>query len=275
MKITQHIFKALLVSQSIAFFSCTEELPNVTGKNKLYELRSVSGQNIDGHVKIRERFDGSTQLELVLRNTDPNKTYAASLYFNDVLEGGELALALTPVNGNSKNSVTEISALDSGTEITYEGLLQFDGHVKIMVEQEAGANVAKADIGQNALTGRFQQFILQEGDIEGVQGLLTVEERENGFSLATIEMDGSVAGKQHPVTLNFGSVSNTTGVAGNLNPVEGSSGVGMTTVEQLDDEMTIPYEDLIDFGGFLRVHLGEGDEMSTTLAQGNIAFVED
>jgi hypothetical protein len=274
MKITQHIFKALLISQSIAFFSCNEEMPNVTGKNQLYELRSVSEQDIDGHVKIRERFDGTTQLELVLNNTDPNKTYSAYLHFNDFLEGGEVALTLTPVTGNSKSSVTEITALDSGSEITYEGLLEFDGHVKVNVEQGAGAYVAQADIGQNALTGRFQQFTLEEADIEGVQGLFTVEERENGFSLATIQMDGSVAGKQHPVTLNFGSIGSTSGVAGNLNPVEGSTGVGRTTVEQLDD-MTIPYKDLIDFNGFLRVHLGEGDEMNTTLAQGNIAFVED
>ena len=275
MKPTRHIFTALISFLSIAFFSCTEELPDVTGKNRLYELRSVSDQNIDGHIKIRERFDKSTQLELVLNNTDPNKTYSAYMYFSNALEAGEVALTLTPVSGQSKSSVTEISHLDSGSLITYDDLLQFDGHISILTEQEHPGYVAQADIGRNALTGRFQQFMLYEGDIEGITGILTVEERESGFSLLTVEIDGGVQGKLHPVTLNFGSINQKSGVAGTLNPVEGNTGISRTNVEQLDGEMPAPYQSLIDFQGFARIHLGEGTEMNTILAQGNIAFEEN
>jgi len=275
MKTAPGIFMGLISFLSITFFSCTEELPNVTGKNQLYLLSSLSDQDIDGQVKLRERYDGSTQLELALNNTDPNRSYSAYIYFSNALEGGQIAITLTPVDGHSKNSVTEISHLDSGALITYEEWLQFDGHIKIRVEQDPVTYVAQADIGLNALTGRRQQFMLHESDIEGIAGLLTIEERKSGYSLITVQMDGSIPGKQHPVTLNFGSIIQESGIAGILNPVEGNTGIGRTNVERLDDDMAVPYEELVDFKGFARIHLGDGTEMNTILAQGNIAFIED
>ncbi len=259
----------------VGITSCTEELPNVTGKNHMYQLKSVSSQQIDGHAKLRERFDGSIQLELVLNNTDPNETYPAYVHFSNALEGGGIALTLTPVDGHSQNSVTEITALDNGTALTYEELLQFDGHVNIQLGQNPGTLVSQADIGKNALTGRFQQFLLQEADIEGVSGLMTIAERESGFSLITVEIDGGTEGKMHPATLNFGSIFDSHELAGTLNPVDGATGIGKTHLERLDGDLVAPYEALVDFEGFARIHLGEGSEMNTVLAQGNIAYTQN
>lgn len=275
MKTTQRNLTLLVIPMVMVIYSCTEELPDVTGKNHLYHLKSVSDQQIDGHIKIRERVGGSIQLELALNNANPNQTYLAYIHFNNALEGGGVALTLTPVDGQSPTSVTEISSLDSGSPITYEELLQFDGHLNIQLGHDPGMTVASADIGTNALTGRFQQFNLPEADIEGVNGIMTVEERESGFSLVTIEVDGSNPGKQHPVTLNFGSILEESGVAATLNPVSGDTGTGQTHLEELDGNLVADYQALTNFQGFARVHLGEGTEMSTILAQGNIAYVEN
>ncbi len=271
--LVQYLFTALVISTALS--SCTEELPNVTGKNHIYNLNPVSSEKIDGHVKIRERFDGSIQLELALENTDPNKIYPAYIHFNNVLDGGGVALTLTPVDGHSQSSVTEINTLDSGAEITYEELRKFDGHVNIQLDNDQGKLVAQADIGTNALTGKFQQFQLMEGDVAGTTGIITIAERESGFSLVTIDIDGAIEGKQHPITLNFGSMYSESELAGNLHPVDGDTGVSKTHVEKLNGDLVAPYEALVALEGFVRVHLGEGNEMNTILAQGNIAYVEN
>ena len=268
-------FAFLLIPLVFGLFSCDEELPNVTGKNHLYELKSISEQDIDGHMKIRQRNDGSTQIELVLNNLGSNDTYPAYLHFNNALEGGGVALTLTPVDGNSQNSVTEVTELDSGQPITYDELKSFDGHINVQLGNDPGAVVAQADIGMNALTGRFQQFTLQEGDVANASGIVTVEERESGFSLITVEVEGSIEGKQHPVTLNFGSIYDSQGQAGTFNPVDGSTGLSHTHVENLDGELVAHYNSLVEFNGFVRVHLGTGAEMNTVLVQGNIAYVEN
>lgn len=274
MKITRRLLIILSIPLRLTFVSCTDELPNITGKNHLYELQSTTTQNIDGHAKIRERFDGSTQLELVLENTSPTQTYPAYIHFNNALDGGGVAITLTPVDGQSKSSVTEISNLDSGTPITYQELLEFDGHLIIQAATDPGVVVVQADIGKNALTGKFAQYTLQPADIEGANGLLTVQERESGFSLITVEIEGGIPGKQHPVTLNYGSIFQQAGIAGKLNPVDGTQGVSRTNLERLDGTHVVPYVAVVDFKGFLRVHLGVGPDMNTVLAQGNIGYVD-
>lgn len=275
MKFTQRIFTCFLIPLICVLSGCVEELPDITGRNYLYELKPLTDPVIDGLAKIRERNDGSTQLELVLNNLDPDGTYPAYIHFNNSINGGGVALALTPVDGQSQNSVTEIRTLDTGETITFDELLQFDGHLNIQLGDNPGLTVAQADIGRNALTGRFQQFNLYQRDVEGVSGILTIEERESGFSLLAVEMDGSISGQQHPVTLNFGSVLDESGLAGTLNPVEGTSGVGRTHVEHLDGDLVAPYQALVNFQGFARIHLGEGPDMNTVLAEGNIAYTEN
>jgi hypothetical protein len=275
MKTTQQILAYLLIPFILGLFSCEEEMPDVSGRNYIYELPSTSEQGIDGHMKIRERNDGSTQVELVLNGLDPDGTYPAYIHFNNTLEGGGIAITLTPVDGHSSNSVTEIRTLDSGTSITFEELREFDGHLNIQLGNDRGTIAAQADIGLNALTGRFQQFNLHEGDLEGVSGVLTIEERESGFSLITVQIEGSIPGKQHPVTLNFGSIHAKSGIAGTLNPVDGDTGIGKTHLEQLDGKLVAPYRALVELQGFIRIHMGTGVEMNTILAQGNIAFVEN
>jgi len=275
MKKTQQILTCFIIYSAFTMFSCVEELPNVSGRNFVYELKSISDQRISGLMKIRERNDHTTQLELQLEGVDPDGIYPAYIHFGNALEGGGIAMTLAPVDGQSGNSVTEIHQLDSGTEITFDGLKEFDGHINVQLDDNNGLVAAQGDIGLNALTGKFQQFNIHEGDVAGASGLLTIEQRESGFSLITVALEGGIEGKQHPVTLNFGSILAESGVAATLNPVDGDIGIGVTHLEELDGDLIAPYYALVDFQGFIRIHMGTGAEMNTIVAQGNIAYVEN
>ena len=255
--------------------ACNEELPDVSGKNRIYELSSITDDRIDGQVTIRERNDGTTQLELSLNGIRPEAVHPAYIHFNTALEGGGIAITLTPVDGNSSSSVTEISKLDNGSPITYDELVSFDGHLNVQMDGNQGTVVTQGDIGENALTGRFQQFQLDAVDVMGADGLLTINERESGFSLLEVSLNSAVAGRQHPTTLNFGSFESEGGIAVTLNPVDGDNGIGLTHLEELDGDLLAPYEALVNFQGFLRVHLGPDTEMDTIVSEGNIAYTSN
>ncbi len=256
------------------FFSCDEELSNVSGKNKFYLLNSLTEHQIDGQIIVRERNDGTTQLELTLYGTRPDGVYPAYIHFNTIVEGGGIAITLTPVDGNSGVSVTEITKLDTGSPISYQEILEFDGHLNVQLDDNQGTLVAQADVGENSLTGRFQQFQLTPVDAQGTTGLLTINERESGFSLVEVTLDNAIAGRQHPTFLIFGSSQQPGNLAATLNPVDGDNGRGTTHLEKLNGNLLAPYEALVDFQGFLRVHLGPDQDLETIMAEGNMGFTE-
>jgi len=68
---------------------------------------------------------------------------------------------LTDVNGATGKSLTNVSKLNSGTAITYDQLLDFNGYLNVH-ESEAnlGALIAQGDIGQNQLTGDSKVYTL-------------------------------------------------------------------------------------------------------------------
>jgi len=266
MKLNVPIRYGLLAIAILWVTSCDSELPDVSGKNRVYELSALTAERIEGQVIIRERNDGSTQLEISLDGLAPQAQLPAYVHFNTALEGGGIAITLEPVDGNSGTSVTEVTQLDNGTPLGYDELIEFDGHLNSSL-------VAQGDIGANALTGRFQQFSLTAVDINNADGLLTVEERESGYSLLTVDLEQTVAGRQHPATLNFGVIADDAEIAVFLNPVDGDSGISKTDLEQLDGGLLIPYQALIEFSGFIRVHLGPDADMTTIVSQGNIAYI--
>jgi len=273
MKLNVPIRYGLLAIAILWVTSCDSELPDVSGKNRVYELSALTAERIEGQVIIRERNDGSTQLEISLDGLAPQAQLPAYVHFNTALEGGGIAITLEPVDGNSGTSVTEVTQLDNGTPLGYDEIIEFDGHLNIQLDDNQGSLVAQGDIGANALTGRFQQFSLTAVDVNNADGLLTVEERESGYSLLTVDLEQTVAGRQHPATLNFGVIADDAEIAVFLNPVDGDSGISKTDLEQLDGGLLIPYQALIEFSGFIRVHLGPDADMTTIVSQGNIAYI--
>jgi hypothetical protein len=102
----------------------------------------------------------------------------------------------------------------------------------------------------------------------GVSGTATF--RQIGSkTMITLELDGTEPGNSHPAHIHFNSVAVGGGIAVSLKPVNGASGRSVTIVSATDAGMALSYEDLLDFNGYINVHLS-ATQLSTVVAQGNI-----
>ncbi|MCQ6468237.1 hypothetical protein NPN14_23720, partial [Vibrio parahaemolyticus] len=87
-------------------------------------------------------------------NTIAGASHPAHIHLNTAAEGGDIALTLNAVDGTTGKSTTVLKALDNGTKITYQELLNFDGYINVHLSTSSLATlVAQGDIGQNELTG--------------------------------------------------------------------------------------------------------------------------
>jgi hypothetical protein len=102
----------------------------------------------------------------------------------------------------------------------------------------------------------------------GVSGTATFR-KIGSKTLVTLEVDGTEAGDSHPAHIHYNSVAVGGGIAVSLSPVNGASGRSVTIVSATDDGEALTYEDLLEFNGYINVHLS-ATQLSTIVAQGNI-----
>jgi hypothetical protein len=103
----------------------------------------------------------------------------------------------------------------------------------------------------------------------GVMGTALFEKLSNSNTRITVELSGTAAGNTHPMHIHHNSASEGGGIAISLTSIDGSTGMSITNVTQLDNGTAITYEQLLDFDGYINVHLS-ATEMSTIVAQGDI-----
>ncbi|MGW8123080.1 hypothetical protein ACV07N_10525 [Roseivirga echinicomitans] len=97
---------------------------------------TVEGNTTTGTIKIRERKDGTAQIEITLNNVISGAEHPVHLHFGGLGADGDVATFLTTLreeNGIGK-SVTILEALDNNTRVSYNDLLRFDGSIKIHFE---------------------------------------------------------------------------------------------------------------------------------------------
>ena len=267
-----NIFCLSLIAAPVLFHACNEEeSPSATGRNEVYDINSVSAENIMGTVSFIERTDGVVQIDVTLSGTQQGESHPAHLHFESAAEGGNIAVTLDPITGSSGTSSTEVTLLDNGAPVTYEELINFDGHINVhLSESQLATLLSQGDIGGNSLTGVRETYTLAEVDFPGTSGTVTFSERKNGFALASVQIQNDLPGTSHPTHLHFGAVGDGD-VAKGLSRTNGDTGLGFTHMEVLDNSSSISYNDLIVFDGFVRVHWGPGeDSLKQYIAQGNI-----
>ncbi len=241
---------------------------------KTYDLVSASESSVNGKVTFERNEDGSATVEIELDGTSEGDMHPAHIHLNSVAEGGGIVVTLQPVDGDTGISTTVVSALDDETEITYEELLDYDGHVNVhLSEAEMGTIIAQGDVGVNELTDVSKTYELTSEGEDGVEGSLTITERLSGAALVEIDLEDTEDGAEHPVNIYTNSVLETGDIAISLNPVDGATGYSATHVESLDDDTDITYEELLEYDGHVNVHLSE-DEMGTIIAWGDIGTNE-
>jgi Cu/Zn superoxide dismutase len=245
--------------------------PIFEGESVTYDLRSVADPSISGEATFVEQEDGSTIIELNIMGTPDGGMHPAHIHENTAAEGGDIAISLDPVDGSTGMSTTIVSADDNGNAVTFEELTSYDGYINVHLSaEELGTIVAQGDIGENVLTGESLSYDLDERAVEGISGTVMFEERMNGEALATIMLDGTPAGGMHPAHIHMNTAAESEAIAFTFNPVNGDTGMSMTNVSELDDEETsFMYSDIMDYDGYVNVHLSATD-LGTIVAQGDI-----
>lgn len=236
----------------------------LTTTSKTYALESVSDNNISGIAKFTKRVSGETLLSVALTGTTPGVSSIGHIHLNSVAQNGGVVVDLTPVTGATGKSETSISQLNTGEAITYDGLLNFNGHINF---HESASNlstiIAQGDIGRNELTATSKTYTLQSVSNNAISGTAKFTKRVSGEALVTIALTGTTPGVSSPAHIHIGSESQPGPIGIGLTDVNGTTGKSETSVTD------VTYDELLVYNGYINVHTS-ATEMAILIAQGNI-----
>lgn len=262
-----------LLTVALSITSCnddSEDGSGPTGNETVFVLSEKAVPGIAGTAKFIENKDNSTTIELTLSNTPTGGVHPAHIHLGNAATGGGVAITLGAVDGDTGMSSITITTLDDGTSITYNELLDFDGYINVHLSSgDLATIVAQGDIGQNELTGESKSYMLEERAVAGINGTVTFSERANGEALAEISLSGTPEGGSHPAHIHLNSFKEGGGIAYTFTAVDGTTGMSLSNVSELNDGTAFGYSDILEFDGYINVHLSM-DELSTIVAQGNI-----
>ena len=241
----------------------------LTGESVTYLLDSAAVPAVRGQATFYQRNNGLTLAVINLQGTPEGGIHPASVRTGTVAEGGVVVVSLNPVDGTNGLSRSSIRQFDDGASVTYEQLVAYDGHLAVDLGSTAATPVAQGDIGQNALTGNQVVYPLAALGGSGIEGTATFAERNNGFSLVTLAITGTPPDGSHPSHIHFNSAQEGGGIAISLTSVDRATGISRTNVEGLNNNLGITYEKLINFDGYINVHLS-ADALNVIVAQGNV-----
>ena len=242
----------------------------LTGEFKSYDLEERAVPGISGSVLFEERLSGEALATISLDGTPDGGQHPAHIHMNTAVEGGSILYSFNPVNGTTGMSQSNVATLDDGTAFVYADVLEVDGYVNIHLSaDDLGTIVAQGDIGQNELTGESKSYELEERAVAGISGSVLFEERLNGEALATISLEGTPDGGEHPAHIHMNTAVEGGGILYTFNPVNGTTGMSQSNVAALDDDTEFSYADVLDVDGYVNVHLSAGD-LGTIVAQGDI-----
>ncbi|MFC5195719.1 CHRD domain-containing protein [Bizionia hallyeonensis] len=243
----------------------------LTGEAKTYDLGEVDVNGISGMATFLERVNGEALAIIQLDNTPSGGMHPGHIHMNTAAEGGDIIFTFNTVNGDTGMSMTNVANLDDNTSFGYEDILNVDGYINIHESaSNLGTLVAQGDIGQNELTDNSITYDLAEVDAPGISGTVMFTERANGEALAVISLINTPSGGMHPAHIHMGSVATAPGdIMFTFTPVDGDTGMSMTNVSALDDDSAFGYSDVLDFDGYVNVHLSAA-QLDVLVAQGNI-----
>ena len=229
-----------------------------------YTLKVQDVLGVTGTVTFVETSSTASTITLKLFGA-PVGIHPAALYMNTIAEGGNVAVQLNPVEGSGTSS-TSVNTL------TYNQLIAYDGYIKILKSiSEPNIILAQGDIGGNVITDTNASYTLGTVGVFGVSGTALFEKRENGNTLLTLSLNGTITGDEYPATINLSSVSTIGGgpVTKTLSVVNGTNGKSYTTIRKLDSGLIITYDNWLVYNGYINVYQ-TAPELNNIISQGNI-----
>ena len=132
---------------TLIFTSCNKDdaATAVILQEIAYTIFDVANSGVSGTATFTQEDNGSTHVLIELNNSNTT-TNPAFINFNSASVGGDIAITLKACECLISN--TTITKFDNGNTITYEGLINLNGHITIL--DENGNIVAVADIGSNS-----------------------------------------------------------------------------------------------------------------------------
>jgi Cu/Zn superoxide dismutase len=103
----------------------------------------------------------------------------------------------------------------------------------------------------------------------GVSGTATFIENSDATLSIELDLQNTPAGGIHPAHIHINTAAEVGGIALTLEAVNGDTGKSKTTFTNLDNGTAITYQGLLDFNGYINVHLSAA-ELSVLVAQGDI-----
>ena len=268
-------FKILLVLPLVLLSSCRSddaETDTVTElETKSYILTAEENSGISGTVRFIKNSNFTLSIELNLVGTEDNDYHSAFLYMDNAANNGEdIALTLDITDGETGVSNTVFTKLDDDTPISYEELLDFDGHIEVKSNDNTlNTPVANADIGENELTSVQVTYTLDERELTDASGEIIFKKRKNGEALAVFSLIGTPSSGLHPAFIRSGNMVGASGTnIFTFNAINGTTGASHTNVEMLDDGTSFMYDDVITVNGYIDVELSATNTL--LIAQGNI-----
>ncbi len=132
------ILIALLIG--FIFFSCADTEPSIyTGNRISYQLFQASTFDYSGSVDVKELVSGELEFNIALAGPKgyESSNFPAHLHFGTYdSPDAVIASMLSPVNGGSLKSTTLIRKLSDGTDLNFESLKDFSGHIKVHLAGE-------------------------------------------------------------------------------------------------------------------------------------------
>lgn len=275
-KIQHYLVAGLLLGGLMTMSSCNDDEdemdmgPEGTGDLVTFPLNGVANSSAEGMVTFELMDDASTKVTVELEGTVDGEMHPMHIHENTAAEGGGIVITLESVDGSTGKSETFVTMTDDESPISFEQLVDFDGYINVhQSASDLATIVAQGDIGQNALTGESKTYELSSVADPEISGTATFYQRMNGETLAKLMLENTPEGGSHPAHIHLNTAAEGGAIAVSFTPVDGSSGMSKTNIASLDDGTSITYTELLEFDGYINVHLSAGD-LATLVAQGDI-----
>jgi Cu/Zn superoxide dismutase len=269
-RIDQLVWLILLSMLPFIWSSCgNDDEPEMqiglTGEKTIFNIGEFADSGISGFMTLEEREDNSTLITVLLTGTTSG-SHPYHIHKNTVVQSGDIIISLTDIDGSTGLGITEVSMENDGSPITYSELIEIDGHLTLhLSESNLSIILSFGDLGENVFTGETDMFQI-EGD--GIQGNIEFQERENGETLATVTITGASDATDHPNHIHKNSAAEGGSIIIDFNNVNGTSGIGITNIEQKNNGDPVSYQDLLTLNEHIRMH--NSDANFASVAEGDI-----
>jgi hypothetical protein len=124
----------------------------ITSTNTTYILDTIGTFGVSGTALFEKRVNGNTLVTISLIGAIVGDVYPATINLGSIasIGGGPVVKVLNNVDGTTGKSYTNIRKLDSGTVITYDNWLVYDGYINIYQTAVSPGNIiCHGNIGSN------------------------------------------------------------------------------------------------------------------------------